>query len=249
MVTDDTAIDQTTIAGFPAVHAAPRTATGLPPVVFLHGAFADEAGFEGWVGRFAAAGFDAWAPARRGRRGIGPDRAAGLTFDDYVEDTLAVLDALGSTTPPVLVGHSLGGLVAQRIAERGQAGAIALLAPAPPSMLTAQAIAPPAVRPEAAPDHDRSTVHRGQRRLFGAGPQPGARGRAPGDPRSPDPRVRRGLPVADAGPRAGGHVEGAGARLRGVRSGGPHRVAPAGEGGPPATTASRPAPTPVAVTG
>src|SRR4051812_33841709 len=108
---DQVSSSATTIAGFPALHAG----TGGRRVVFLHGAFADEAGFAGWVPRFAAAGYDAWAPARRGRRGIGPARAAGLTFDDYVADTLAVLDALGDGEAPVLVGHSLGALLAQRV--------------------------------------------------------------------------------------------------------------------------------------
>ncbi len=137
-------IDETTIAGFPAIHAAPAATPGTrATVVLLHGAFADEACFEGWVGRLAASGHDTWAPARRGRRGCGPDRAAGLSFDDYVEDTIAVLDALGPADAPVVIGHSLGGLVAQRLAEEGRTRAIALLAPAPPSMLTAQAVALP----------------------------------------------------------------------------------------------------------
>jgi pimeloyl-ACP methyl ester carboxylesterase len=142
-------IEETTVAGFPAVHAAPgagATATGT--VLFLHGAFADEAGFAGWVDRFADAGYDAWAPARRGRRGVGPERAAGLGFDDYVADTLAVIDDLSPARPPVLVGHSLGGLIAQRVAEQGRAAAIALLAPAPPAMLTAQAVALPRFAPQ-----------------------------------------------------------------------------------------------------
>ena len=116
-------IDSTTVAGFPALHTAPGT-TGQdqPTAVFLHGAFADEACFRDWVGHFAAAGYDSWAPARRGRRGVGPERAEGLRFDDYVADTLAVIDAVSPAAPPVLVGHSLGGLIAQRIAELGRAG-------------------------------------------------------------------------------------------------------------------------------
>jgi pimeloyl-ACP methyl ester carboxylesterase len=54
-------------------------------------------------------------------------------------------DAVGER--PILVGHSLGGLVAQRVAELGRARAIALLAPAPPGVLTAQAIALPRFAP------------------------------------------------------------------------------------------------------
>jgi pimeloyl-ACP methyl ester carboxylesterase len=141
-------VEATSIAGFPALHGqpAPSESHGRT-VVLLHGAFADHLSFAPWVERLAAAGHETWAPARRGRVGIGPEQAEGLTFDDYVDDTLAVLDALeqrGSLDrPPVLIGHSLGGLVAQRLAELGRAGAIVLLASAPPEALTAQEIALP----------------------------------------------------------------------------------------------------------
>ena len=41
----------------------------------------------------------------------------------------------------MVVGHSLGALLAQRLAELGRARAIVLIAPAPPGMLTAQSVA------------------------------------------------------------------------------------------------------------
>ncbi len=78
------------------------TKTGKPPVVLLHGAFADHHTFRHWLPRLAAAGHLAIAPARRGRVGFGPDRAEGLTVEDYLEDTLGVLDRLDA--PPVLIG-------------------------------------------------------------------------------------------------------------------------------------------------
>ena len=71
--------------------------------------------------------------------------AEGLTFDDYVDDTLAVIDAVGER--PVLVGHSLGGLIAQRVAALGRARALGLLASAPPAALTAQASRAPEFAP------------------------------------------------------------------------------------------------------
>lgn len=144
-MTTNATLEHTTIAGFPALRAEPAERTpGTPTLVFLHGAFADHTAFEGWLGYVAAHGYPAVAASRRGRLGVGPDHAAGLTFDDYLADTLAVLDALGEEGErPVLVGHSLGGLVAQRLAEQGRARAIVLLASAPPSMLTAQRVALP----------------------------------------------------------------------------------------------------------
>ena len=138
-------VKETTRAGFPTLEATP-TATGRPPVVLLHGAFADHESFRGWVARLAEAGHQTLAPARRGRAGVGPAKAAGLTFEDYVQDTIAVLDTLEEQA--VLVGHSLGALIAQRLAEQGRARAIVLVSPAPPAMLTAQAVALPHFLPQ-----------------------------------------------------------------------------------------------------
>ena len=138
-------VRQTKRAGFPTLEAAP-VAAGRPTVVLLHGAFADQDCFRGWVERLADAGHPAIAPARRGRVGVGPDKAAGLTFADYLSDTIAVLDTIDE--PAVLVGHSLGALLAQRLAEQGRARAIVLIAPAPPAMLTAQAVALPHFLPQ-----------------------------------------------------------------------------------------------------
>lgn len=137
---------ETTVAGFPALHGAPGSKTEKPPILFLHGAFADHFTFERWVGAFADLGYETFAPARRGRAGVGPDRAAGLDFDDYVDDTRAVLATLDQ--PPIIVGHSLGALIAQRLAAQGAARSIVLLAPAPPAMLTAQAVALPKFGPQ-----------------------------------------------------------------------------------------------------
>jgi pimeloyl-ACP methyl ester carboxylesterase len=137
-----TSSESTSIAGFPATICRPADRRpGTAPVLLLHGAFADHRCFDGWVARLGAGGRLAVAPSRRGRHGVGPERAAGVSFDDYVADTLAVVDALGED--PVLVGHSLGGLVAQKVAEQGRARAVVLLASAPPGMLTAQAVALP----------------------------------------------------------------------------------------------------------
>lgn len=143
----------TTIAGFPATVAAAPTGTGSP-IVFLHGAFADHVAFDGWVDKAARAGHPAVAASRRGRLGVGPTDAEGLTIADYLADTRAVLDAVaadpglaGDGEPPVLVGHSLGGLLAQCLAAEGRARAVVLLASAPPGMLTAQRAALPHFAP------------------------------------------------------------------------------------------------------
>lgn len=136
---------ETERAGYPTLESHPDHATGIP-VVLLHGAFADNETFRSWLPLWADAGHPAIAPLRRGRCGFGPDKARGLTFADYLADTIAVLDTLDQ--PPILVGHSLGGLIAQKLAEQGRASAVVLVASAPPAMLTAQPIALPHFGPQ-----------------------------------------------------------------------------------------------------
>lgn len=127
----------TLLANFPAIEAG-----GLPnrpPVLFVHGAFVGHEPFRPWLDYLSAQGWRGIAPSRRGRAGLAPARAAGLTIDDYVEDTLRMIDALGEA--PIVIGHSLGGLIAQKVAELQKARVIVLLSPAPAAMLTAQPVA------------------------------------------------------------------------------------------------------------
>jgi pimeloyl-ACP methyl ester carboxylesterase len=131
------------IAGFPALRSDGRT--DRPPVVFIHGAFVTHESFAPWQRVFAARGWRTVSASRRGRLGLAPDRCEGVTIADYVDDTLKVIDALGES--PILVGHSLGGLIAQKIAELGRCRAAALISPAPPAMLPAQAVAFPSLVP------------------------------------------------------------------------------------------------------
>jgi pimeloyl-ACP methyl ester carboxylesterase len=136
-------ITSTTLAGLPALRAAGDA--GRPPLLFLHGAFVTHEPWRGWMTRLAGRGWAGVAPVRRGRLGAGPARARGLRFGDYLQDTLEAIDALGET--PIVVGHSLGGLLAQKVAEAGRCRAMVLLSPAPAAMLTAQAVALPGFLP------------------------------------------------------------------------------------------------------
>jgi pimeloyl-ACP methyl ester carboxylesterase len=95
------------------------------PMLFLHGAFG---GPEMWR-RFVAPWF-----AARGRRVAAPELRPAERRDarlrDYVAAACAAADALGA--PPVLVGHSLGGLVAQHVAARRRvAGMVLVGSPGP----------------------------------------------------------------------------------------------------------------------
>ena len=67
-----------------------------------------------------------------------------VTFSDYVDDVRSAVDMLGSE--PVLIGHSLGGLVVQKYLENRRAPAAVLLAPHPPQRMRRATVALRAVR-------------------------------------------------------------------------------------------------------
>lgn len=140
---ETTHVTSTKIAGFPAITT--EGSAQKPPLLFIHGSFVGHESFAPWLRLFGEAGWRCIAASRRGRAGIGPERAKGLSIADYVDDTLRVIEALGET--PIVIGHSLGGLIAQKIAELGKARAAVLICPAPAAMLTAQAAALPTYLP------------------------------------------------------------------------------------------------------
>ena len=93
----------------------PTEPSHYPPLLFIHGAFCGawiwEEHFLPW---FAQEGFEAHALSLRGHgKSQGYENLAGLRLLDYVEDTLSVLHSLAK--PPILIGHSMGGMVAQRV--------------------------------------------------------------------------------------------------------------------------------------
>jgi len=91
-------------------------------VVLLHGAWFHTSSWDGWAQRFAAHGFAVRAQSW-------PERLDDLTLDvliAYHEEAVRALD-----TSPVLIGHSVGGLIAQRLLGAGLARAAVALAPLP----------------------------------------------------------------------------------------------------------------------
>jgi len=110
----------------PRMKAAPEP---LAPVIFVHGAFCGGWTFEAFRQPFEAAGHACLAPDLRGH---GPERRAahGVSMSDYADDIAGLIEA--QPRPPILVGHSMGGLVAQMAANRAAVEALILLAPSPP---------------------------------------------------------------------------------------------------------------------
>jgi len=100
-----------------------------PPILFLHGAFG---GPEIWT-RFVAPWFAARGHQVAAPRLSTPLAARPARLRDYVARAAAAADALDG--PPVVIGHSLGGLVAQHLATRRRLAGLALVASPGPAGL------------------------------------------------------------------------------------------------------------------
>jgi pimeloyl-ACP methyl ester carboxylesterase len=102
-----------------------------PPVFMIHGAFCGPWALQGLKEKFEAAGYAVTAPALRFHDGGRPPAALATTgLADYAADLEQEVRALGA--PPILVGHSMGGLLAQMLASRLEVCALILLAPSAP---------------------------------------------------------------------------------------------------------------------
>ncbi|MFF8770782.1 alpha/beta hydrolase [Kitasatospora sp. NPDC015120] len=106
------------------------------PVVLIHGAWFHRSSWDGWAERFTAHGYAVCVPGRPGegptadqaRRDPGrlPDLGLAALTAHY-EEVVRTLD-----DPPVLIGHSVGGLIAQQLLGAGLGRAAVALAPLPP---------------------------------------------------------------------------------------------------------------------
>jgi len=107
-------------------------------VIFVHGMYMTPICWEQWISHFEAAGYRCLAPSWPGRdkpvealRKAHPDpQLAGLTLRavlDHIERLVRTLDER-----PVLIGHSMGGLIVQLLLQRGIAAAAVAIDSAPP---------------------------------------------------------------------------------------------------------------------
>ncbi len=105
-----------------------RSAT---PVVFVHGAFCGGWAFEAFREPFEAAGFESHAPnLPHHERGADMEALAQAGLKDYAAAIVQYVRALQA--PPLLIGHSLGGLVVQLVAAQAEVKGLVLLAPSAP---------------------------------------------------------------------------------------------------------------------
>jgi pimeloyl-ACP methyl ester carboxylesterase len=106
--------------------------------VLIHGMWATSEVWRNWRSFLEAQGWQATAPTLRHHEALPAIPPPGLgttSLRDYVADLEACLQALPDR--PVVIGHSMGGLIALLLCARGLARAGVLLTPAPPSSVIA----------------------------------------------------------------------------------------------------------------
>ncbi len=102
------------------------------PLLFVHGAWhAAWCWDEHFLGFFAERGYRAVALSLRGHGGSPTStRLRDCSFADYIGDIASVAGTL--PTPPVVIGHSMGGAIVQKYLEDHDAPAGVLMASLPP---------------------------------------------------------------------------------------------------------------------
>jgi non-heme chloroperoxidase len=105
------------------------------PVVFVHGLWLHATSWQPWADAFREAGFDPVMPEWPGvpdtvaEAREHPESQAGVGIEQVIDHHALVIQSL--LEPPVLVGHSFGGLVVQALLDRGLGRAGVAIDPAP----------------------------------------------------------------------------------------------------------------------
>jgi pimeloyl-ACP methyl ester carboxylesterase len=118
------------LGGYPGIHAEPEGDQRPFPLLMLHGVLFDHRDFATFCRYFSSRGYECFAFARRGRAGVPPLNADGVRLRDYLDDTVRVMEAIGRR--PAVIGHSLGAVLAQKVAEEDRCCGLVLMAPTPP---------------------------------------------------------------------------------------------------------------------
>jgi len=109
----------------------PDTPSDSPPVVLVHGAANSAIVWTYWQQKLAARGLASHAVDLRGHGKSEPVDLSSTTMSDYADDVRGAIAPLGSK--PLVMGWSMGGLVAMMVAGAGDALACVTLAPSTPT--------------------------------------------------------------------------------------------------------------------
>lgn len=116
-------------------HGPTTQSNGSPPLLFVHGFWQGAwCWVEKFIPYFAAQGFTCHALDLRGHgRSPGKEKIRWYPLQAYVDDLIQVVDDMAEK--PILIGHSMGGMIVQKYLETRTAPGVVLLASAPPGGL------------------------------------------------------------------------------------------------------------------
>lgn len=106
--------------------------SNLPPVVLINGTWTYPGAWDEMQAALEARGHVVHAPALRYHDlpvMEGARKVATVSLQDYADDFVELIEGLDQ--PPIIIGWSLGGLIAQLVAQRVEHKALMLLSPAP----------------------------------------------------------------------------------------------------------------------
>jgi pimeloyl-ACP methyl ester carboxylesterase len=133
---DDALITSSAIIGTQkAADIARVNASGLRPVIFVHGLWLLPSSWNRWMALFDAAGYAALAPnwpddpESVEEANANPETFARKTVGQVADHFDAIIRQLDRK--PAIIGHSFGGLLAQILAGRGLSAATVAIDPAP----------------------------------------------------------------------------------------------------------------------
>ncbi|PJZ58312.1 alpha/beta hydrolase [Leptospira barantonii] len=118
---------------YPAVKKTKTSSQNRPPILFVHGAWHGAWCWKDcFVPHFQKAGYEVYSIDLRGH-GNSPNGSGSFRWNsirNYVQDVEKIIGSLPQT--PILIGHSMGGLVVQKTLEKTNAPKAVLLASVPP---------------------------------------------------------------------------------------------------------------------
>jgi pimeloyl-ACP methyl ester carboxylesterase len=118
-----------------------HTESGQVPLMFIHGAWLSARSWENYVDYFGECGFAVSAPEWPRKQGDveelreTAEASAGLGVQEIVDHYAKLIGDLDE--PPVLIGHSYGGLVVELLLDRGLGRVGVAMSPAPPKGILA----------------------------------------------------------------------------------------------------------------
>src|SRR3954451_22166113 len=104
------------------------------PVLFIHGLWLHATSWQTWIELFCASGYDPVAPGWPNEPPTvaeareSPDVVANLSIDEVTDHYAGIIGGLDA--PPIIIGHSFGGLFAEKLLGQGHGAAAVAIDPA-----------------------------------------------------------------------------------------------------------------------